>query len=573
MLSRNKQLTITAKSEGCRLAQNRMRKHRHTFMKQKVLLALMMILFGSPAVEAQQKQKFSIANFELDPFDTTPQNKLYEKIDGSGFRYAIIKVNSITPNDNLKEYNFNFGNMKSIVEEHDNELWVYVQKNAKLVTISREGYTTLNKYDLKTTIEEGKVYVMTLNSAKAIIQTQMVQFNISPANAGAIITIKSTKANAQEEMFGTTDATGSAAKPLELGTYTYKVIANNYYTSEGRFTLNNRTITHKEAVNLRANFSEITLQVDDDADIYVNNELKGSRTWTGTLRSGDYLVECRKANHQPSSQYITVKENDNHTFKLIPPSPITGTLALTSSPLGANVTIDGKNYGNTPININDLITGSHKVIISSDGYHEETRSFIIQENQTTALNVILNSSSKAGVIKTKSPSIEQTGSPRYSGYFQIAGQAGTMMGFGGNVGAYIYNFNVEGYITMTIGKESVNLYNTKTLDNYEANISGMMFGGKLGYCINVSPSIRIIPQVGAGILNVKGGDVSSNAIIATAGARVEFALGKHFGVSLTPEGQYVISRKEVFWRLEEASNKIKHWGTGANLRVGVYVFF
>lgn len=573
MLSRNKQLTITAKSEGCRLAQNRMRKHRHTFMKQKVLLALMMILFGSPAVEAQQKQKFSIANFELDPFDTTPQNKLYEKIDGSGFRYAIIKVNSITPNDNLKEYNFNFGNMKSIVEEHDNELWVYVQKNAKLVTISREGYTTLNKYDLKTTIEEGKVYVMTLNSAKAIIQTQMVQFNISPANAGAIITIKSTKANAQEEMFGTTDATGSAAKPLELGTYTYKVIANNYYTSEGRFTLNNRTITHKEAVNLRANFSEITLQVDDDADIYVNNELKGSRTWTGTLRSGDYLVECRKANHQPSSQYITVKENDNQTFKLIPPSPITGTLALTSSPLGANVTIDGKNYGNTPININDLITGSHKVIISSDGYNEETRSFIIQENQTTALNVILNSSSKAGVIKTKSPSIEQTGSPRYSGYFQIAGQAGTMMGFGGNVGAYIYNFNVEGYITMTIGKESVNLYNTKTLDNYEANISGMMFGGKLGYCINVSPSIRIIPQVGAGILNVKGGDVSSNAIIATAGARVEFALGKHFGVSLTPEGQYVISRKEVFWRLEEASNKIKHWGTGANLRVGVYVIF
>lgn len=550
-----------------------MQKYRYTFMKQKVLLALLMVLFGSLAVEAQQKLKFSINSFELDPFDTTPQNKLYEKIDGSGFRYAIIKVNSITPNDNLKEYNFNFGNMKSIVEEHDNELWVYVQKNAKLVTISREGYTTLNKYDLKTTIEEGKVYVMTLNSAKAIIQTQMVQFNISPANAGAIITIRSTRANAQEEMFGTTDATGSAAKPMELGTYTYKVIANNYYTSEGRFTLNNRTITHKEAVNLRANFSEITLQVDDDADIYVNNELKGRRTWTGTLRSGDYLVECRKANHQPSSQYITVKENDNRTFKLIPPSPITGTLALTSSPLGANVTIDGKNYGKTPVNVNDLITGSHKVIISSDGYNEETRSFIIQENQTTALNVILNSSSKAGVIKTKSPSIEQTGSPRYSGYFQIAGQAGTMMGFGGNVGAYIYNFNVEGYITMTIGKESVNLYNTKTLDNYEANISGMMFGGKLGYCINVSPSIRIIPQVGAGILNVKGGDVSSNAIIATAGARVEFALGKHFGVSLTPEGQYVISRKEVFWRLEEASNKIKHWGTGANLRVGVYVIF
>ena len=144
-----------------------MQKYRYTFMKQKVLLALLMVLFGSLAVEAQQKQKFSIANFELDPFDTTPQNKLYEKIDGSAFRYAIIKVNSTTPDDNLKAYNFNFGNLKSIVEQHDNELWVYMQKNAKLVTISREGYMTINKYDLKTTIEEGKAYLMTLNSARA----------------------------------------------------------------------------------------------------------------------------------------------------------------------------------------------------------------------------------------------------------------------------------------------------------------------------------------------------------------------------------------------------------------------
>ena len=550
-----------------------MRKHHYAFMKQKLLLALLMVLYGSLTVEAQQKQKFSIASFELDPFDTTPQNKLYEKIDGSGFRYAIIKVTSTTPNDRLKEYNFNFGNLKSIVEQHDNELWVYVQKNAKLVTISREGYITINKYDLKTTIEEGKVYMMTLNSAQTIFQTQMVQFSVSPANAGAIITIKSTKANALEEMFGTTDATGSAAKPLELGTYTYKVIANNYYTSEGRFTLNNHTTTHKEMVTLRANFSEVKLEVDDDADIYVNNELKGNRSWKGNLRSGDYLVECRKANHQPSSQYITVNENDNQTFKLNLPTPITGTLALTSSPLGAKVTIDGKDYGKTPVNVNDLIAGSHKAVISYDGYQEESRSFIIQENQTTALNVILSSNQIGGGTKSPSHAVRQSDSPLYSGYVQAAGQAGTMMGFGANVGAYIYGFNIEGYITMTIGKETVNLYNPSTLANYEANISGMMFGGKLGYGIKASPTIRITPQLGVGVLNVKGDDVGSSAICATASARVEIALGKNFGVSLTPEGQLAVSKKEVFKKLEEVSSKIKHWGTGANLRVGIYVNF
>lgn len=538
-----------------------------------MLLALLMVLFGSLTIEAQQKQTFSIARFEFDPFDTTPQNKLYEKIDGSGFRYAIIKVSSTMANDNLKEYNFNFGNLKSIVEQHDNELWVYVQKNAKLVTISREGYITINKYDLKTTIEEGKVYVMTLNPTKAIIQNQMVQFNVSPANAGAIITIKSTKPDAIEEMFGATDAMGAVAKALELGTYTYRVIANNYYISEGRFTLDNHTITHNEIVNLRANFSEITLQVDDDADIYVNNELKGKGSWTGTLRSGEYFVECRKVNHRPSSQYITVKENDNQTFRLSRPSPITGTLALTSSPLGANVTIDGKDYGKTPINASDLVTGSHKAIISSEGYKEENRTFIIQENQTTALNVILSNNPKADVTKKQSQIVQQTDTPLFSGYVQASGQVGMMMGFGGNAGAYIHDFNIEGYITMAIGKDLIHLYNVETMENLEANISGMMFGGKLGYGFKISPSIRITPQVGVGVLNIKGGDLGSHAICATAGARVEVALGKNFGVSLTPEGQYAVSKKEVFKRLEEISVKIKRWGTGANLRVGVYVNF
>ena len=126
---------------------------------------------------------------------------------------------------------------------------------------------------------------------------------------------------------------------------------------------------------------------------------------------------------------------------------------------------------------------------------------------------------------------------------------------------------------MAIGKDLIHLYNVETLENLEANISGMMFGGKLGYGIQVSSKVRITPQVGVGILNIKGGDLGSNAICATAGARVEIALGKNFGVSLTPEGQYAVSKKEVFKRLEDVSVKIKRWGTGANLRVGVYVNF
>lgn len=559
---------------GAQVGTEQKAKATSKLMKLKVFLTFLMVLFGTLTIEAQQKLKFSIASFELDPFDTTPQNKQYEKIDGSGFRYAIIKVTSTTPDDNLKEYNFNFGNLKSIVEQHDNELWVYVQKNAKLVTISREGYTTLNKYDLKTTIDEGKVYVMLLNAAKPVVYTQMVQFVISPASAGAVITVKSSKANAQEEMFGTTDATGSVAKALQLGTYTYKVIANNYHLSEGRFTLSDRNKTHKEMVTLRSNVSEMTFNVDADADIYINGEFKGKRTWTGVLRSGEYQVECRQADHHNSSQYVTVTDNNNQTITLSAPTPITGTLALTSKPLGGHIMIDGMDYGVTPQNINDLIIGNHHVTISLDGYKPGSQGFNIQENQTTNVHVDLQSLAEkpepsAVVKKPVSPSV----SPSATGYIQAAGQAGTMMGFGANAGAYISNFNVEAYITMAMSKESVPMYNTSSLTTSEASLSGMIFGIKLGYGIKVGSSARVTPQVGVGALNVSGDDVGSSAVCATVGARVEIGLGKNFGISLTPEGQFAASKKDVFKQLEEVSNKIKGWGTGANLRVGLYVKF
>jgi hypothetical protein len=77
-----------------------------------------------------------------------------------------------------------------------------------------------------------------------------------------------------------------------------------------------------------------------------------------------------------------------------------------------------------------------------------------------------------------------------------------MIGYGANAGAYISGFNIEAYATMTMAKETVPMYNTSTLATSEASISGMMFGGKLGWGIKAGESVRITPQIGAGVLNV-----------------------------------------------------------------------
>ena len=116
----------------------------------RLSLLLLFLITTISSVFAQQKLTFRVADFSYDAFDQTARDERFKRYDGSGFLYAIVKVSGDSPADKLGEYRFNFGNMNHIVEDHDGELWLYVQKNAKIVTITRNGYFPVNHYDLNT---------------------------------------------------------------------------------------------------------------------------------------------------------------------------------------------------------------------------------------------------------------------------------------------------------------------------------------------------------------------------------------------------------------------------------------
>lgn len=375
-------------------------------------------LFIAGIVSSFGQLKFHVASFGEDQFDLAARDERFKKIDGSGSLYAIIKVSG----DDLKEYNFNFGNMNHLVESHEDQLWVYVQKNAKHVTITRSGYTPLRNYDLRTTIEAGKTYRMQLSAQGPVIYTQMVMFQTAPKITGAVVMVQREGTDGAKELFGTTDATGGVAKSMEYGTYTYEVMAENYYPSEGRFTLNNQNETHREDVMLRSNGANITLSVDADADIFVNNNKKGTRSWTGSLKAGSYQVECRQTNHKSSSQNITVKEGEDQNIALTPPTPVTGVLAVNSTPLGATINIDGKDYGTTPRNITDILIGQHTVTLSLGGYNDEQTTVEVKEQQTTDLSLTLKEGSNKIATATAGASL-----PKENKTFTVKGVSFVMV--------------------------------------------------------------------------------------------------------------------------------------------------
>ena len=586
------------------------------------------LLFLPLSLFAQSKPTFRVASFAKDPTRTTAISDEYKKKDKSQHLYSIIHVTSNNPGDDLSAYRFEFAQVSEFQEIHGNELWVYVQMTARQLTITRQGFENV-RYTLPQKIEEGMDYIMQLATSGAVF-TRMVEFHVKPAIEKATVMIKSNKAGAKNEQFGITDASGAVAKSLELGTYSYEVYSDNYHTSQGIITLTRGKDNHIEEVTLKPNFGEVTLKVAGDAEIFLNGQSKGRGSWSGTLKAGNYAVECRQVNHRPSSQYITIAENDTSTFTLNPPIPITGTLAVITKPLGASITIDGKDYGKSPRNIDGLIIGQHTVTLNLKNHKPEARAVEIKENQTTNLDVQLSDFANQ-TIRSKPSGAElfidgkNVGTTPYTaempsgdyqvrlvykgyrtydkslhldsshpdqtinlqrqyqsltcGYIALGFSAPSLMGPTATIGMYIHNVNLEGTFFYGI-KESDEIYwnSSGTQRPITCRYKPMAFGGKVGYGITFGTRLRLTPQAGVMLVSIKSKDEGSgssrcNVLQASVGARLDFAMVNHLGIFVAPEYGLAVSKSSIYQQIAPLSSKIKAWGDGFNVRAGLTVFF
>ena len=370
-------------------------------MKINRILSLFLLCLCATFVVAQSSlREFSVVAFNEKPFDTAARDERYRIIDGNGDLFSIIKLMAATPDDDLRTYSFDFGLPESRVKNVDGEVWVYVQRNAMRVTIRREGFKTV-KYDLPVTVQPGQTFEMTLQSTPLVVEKRHLLFEVSPTDSRAMVSYRG-EGDKEYKPFGNgvIDDGGQAAMKLELGIYYYKIISQNYHPSEGRIELVDLQQKHIERVALRPNYGTLTLTAAANADIYIDGEKVGSGSWSGKLAPGNYNVECRLLAHKNSVKTIKLSEGDNLTVQLDRPTPITGVLSLTSSPLGATVTIDGKERGTTPDDFADLLIGEHKITVSKNGYNSTTIDVEIKEDETTEQSVALE---KVAEGTTKQP--------------------------------------------------------------------------------------------------------------------------------------------------------------------------
>ena len=78
----------------------------------------------------------------------------------------------------------------------------------------------------------------------------------------------------------------------------------------------------------------------------------------------------------------------------------TGVLVVESSPSGAQVYVDGKLKGESPLTLYNFPVGKHEVVIKKDGYIDSKKTADLQVGMTEKVSVVLPDTEKAPVKKT-----------------------------------------------------------------------------------------------------------------------------------------------------------------------------
>ncbi len=146
---------------------------------------------------------------------------------------------------------------------------------------------------------------------------------------------------------------------------------------------------HELSVALDATFCEVSIATEPAAQIFVNNEFKGSGTWQGRLTPGVYTFEAKMDSYRTASEKRTIEVKRPLSLTLRP-QPITGSLKIKTDPLDATVKLNGEYKGLSPLTLRNLLIGNYTLQIEKSGYNTLSRQITIEEDKETFVDESLS---------------------------------------------------------------------------------------------------------------------------------------------------------------------------------------
>lgn len=333
---------------------------------KKVILSL--LLWGGSI--SLFSQDIEVKKFEPMAKDQTAS--LNPRKDINGVTCGLVKVS-------FDEEGLLFdGNIIGDVKSNPSEYWVYLSKGTKRINIKHPNYIpktiVFGDYGVPK-IESNNTYSLIIKGNKAKPKTnsekkKVVIFQVNPATADLFI----------DDNLVPKEEDGAYAITLTHGIHFYSVKSQYFSINNQIVNVNSKTKTIN--IDLSQFYSKLNVVCSTkDVDIYVNQEKCGIEVWEGTVPPGEYIIEVRKKGLSSQKQSFVLHENDSICVKFNELTPVTGSLSVNYKPDGSEVTVDGEMVGYTPLHLNDLAIGEHRVSIKKD-YYDFVLDFItIEEGQ------------------------------------------------------------------------------------------------------------------------------------------------------------------------------------------------
>jgi hypothetical protein len=300
------------------------------------------------------------------------------------------------------------------------------------------------------------------------------------------------------------------------------------------------------------------------ATVTVDGEVKGvTPLFIDNVLTGDHTVEFMMDGYQTQKQNVTVKENEYTKVSAELNNKATFTIATNRN--DASLFIDGKlctqsdrdSNGRTVYQYDGKV-GTYNIKLSANGSNTIEKNIYAEDGENFYFPL------KRELIHP-------------SAFYVAVG-----MGYEANVkpvaplaltlGGYISRFNIEAYVEIIMTP----LADTDRYD-YHDDVYGynhnnyrttkLRGGARVGYGFTTSSRFQVTPQLGLLFTKVaeSGGRTQvdgAHVLSGTIGARLYLHAFSHFGISLTPEYAFPMSKSTGYKILSDRG--INQYGTGFN---------
>ena len=144
---------------------------------------------------------------------------------------------------------------------------------------------------------------------------------------------------------------------------------------------------HNAQFNLESLEGKLNVNTDSDAEVYINDELKGKGNWSGLMEAGEYLVEIRREGFKSIYSEIQLEQKETKDITLNSTIPAYGAVEVISDPLGCDIYIDGDKSGITPDFFENIRTGTHSLTLIREGYLDVNLEFKVFDDSVSHLSI------------------------------------------------------------------------------------------------------------------------------------------------------------------------------------------